>query len=253
MPVKKYTITLYDINIDELNAKYNLSRDIIKPIDINSIHTRKNVTKISELKDDCPNVTFLGQSKQLQKCNISMIDLNTDRETMILKYHCFWCKNPFNSLAIGCPIQHKPQRVVKSYTSNINQHTYDIKEPFDGVSAFIDPEQMSLDKKSYYQTDGVFCSFNCCHSFIQDNRTNELYSNSNMLLVKMYNQIFNTNITKISPAPHWKTLKHYGGWLDIVEFREGFNKIEYHDHGIYRDAGIQMNSCGWLYEKRIKF
>ena len=31
----------------------------------------------------------------------------------------------------------------------------------------------------------------------------------------------------ISPAPNWRTLKEYGGHLDIQDFRNSFNKMDY--------------------------
>ena len=43
--------------------------------------------------------------------------------------------------------------------------------------------------EEYYQTDGVFCSFNCCKAFIEDNKHKRVYDNSSLLLLKMYNEI----------------------------------------------------------------
>ena len=46
----------------------------------------------------------------------------------------------------------------------------------------------------YYETDGIFCSFNCCQSYINDNKHIRLYDNSHMLLLKMYNDLMELKI-----------------------------------------------------------
>ena len=74
-----------------------------------------------------------------------------------------------------------------------------------------------------------------------------------MLLVKLCNEVHDKKINYIARAPHWKTLKQYGGWMDIVEYRDGFDKIDYAEHGIVREASMKLASVGWLYEKRLKF
>jgi len=48
-----------------------------------------------------------------------------------------------------------------------------------------------------------------------------------MLLLKMYNDLMGTKNIVITPTPHWRTLEQYGGNLNILQFRESFNKIEY--------------------------
>jgi hypothetical protein len=106
-------------------------------------------------------------------------------------------------------------------------------------------EQKSVEKKKYtytltpsmgecFETDGIFCSFNCCKSFIMDNRKNPLYSQSISLLLKLYEHIHGTRSVTIHSAPHWKMLKEFGGNLTISEFRNSFMKLNYNYHGMYR-------------------
>ena len=72
-----------------------------------------------------------------------------------------------------------------------------------------------------------------------------------MLLIKLYNEIYKTKVINIPSAPHWRTLEHYGGHLNILKFRDGFNKIEYEEHG---EMKIPIfNSIRKLYEAKIKF
>ena len=42
---------------------------------------------------------------------------------------------------------------------------------------------------------------------------------------RLFNTIMGTKTTVINPAPHWRLLQHYGGHLNIVQFRESFNKM----------------------------
>lgn len=218
----KYVITLRSINTQLIDDKYGLSTE------------NKTTTKISDL--DTPQtrktMVFMGPSKQLHKCNVSMIEHNKGTE-LSNTYSCFWCRNRFDNLPIGCPIKHIPDNIEYSYDSIINSKTYKINE---------------ATGSSRYITDGAFCSFNCCMTYIEDNRTNVLYRHSKQLLLKMYNDMFNTKTTSISAAPHWRILKEYGGNLEIDDFRASFDRMEYKDHG-----KIKMISECHLYEKKLKF
>jgi hypothetical protein len=222
----KYQIVLRGINMDVINDKYGLvDKDMTK-------------TPLSALDKPatCNTLIFMGASKQLHKCNISMIDHRTSNP-IDNKYNCFWCKNPFPNIPIGCPISCKLASKTTNYTSHINSNNYSITE-----DVHTKPEE------TVYITDGAFCSFNCCMAYIEDNRTDTLYRYSKSLLMTMYNEMFNTKTTQISPSPHWKTLVEYGGHLSIDEFREGFDNIEYKDHGTLTMQGISN-----LFEKKLRF
>jgi hypothetical protein len=222
----KYQILLRCINTDIINDKYGL------------VDKEINKTPISALNKPatCNTLIFMGPSKQLHKCNVSMIDHKTNNQ-VDNSYHCFWCKNPFHNLPIGCPISHKLATRTTSYTSKINSNDYSITE-----------ETHTKPEDTIYTTDGAFCSFNCCMSYIDDNRTDTTYKYSKSLLMSMYNHMFKTKTTLISPAPHWKTLREYGGHLSIEEFRDGFDSIEYKYHGT-----LNMNGLSNLYEKKLRF
>jgi hypothetical protein len=79
-----------------------------------------------------------------------------------------------------------------------------------------------------------------------ENTQNPLYKNSESLLLKIYCDIFETNISEIIPAPHWRLLQDFGGYLSIDEFRNNFNKIEYLEHGF-----ISFVSLGRLFEDKL--
>ena len=56
----------------------------------------------------------------------------------------------------------------------------------------------------------------------------------------------------IPPAPDWRLLEHYGGYLNIMEFRENFNKISYENHGYTKPLPLFL-PIGRMYEEKIKF
>jgi hypothetical protein len=227
----KYIIRIKNIDIEAMNEKFNLDTDK-KTI---------NKTKISELSGTSNKKTmvFFGPSKQLHKCNVSIIDHNSGNDVTKSNYCCFWCRHSFNNLSIGCPISHKPRKIRKDYVSIINGNSYTIEE------------DSHLYGDSVYTTDGSFCSFNCCLAYINDNKTNPIYSKSRILTMRMYNEMFNNNTTNITPAPHWRTIDVYGGHMTLAEFRDSFDKIEYQNHGITK--GMSMSSIGTLFEKKLKF
>ena len=113
---------------------------------------------------------------------------------------------------------------------------------------------IKIDKEEYYITDGIYCSFNCCKEFINDNKHNNLYEQSNNLLIKLYKDMNNQSVKniKINPSPHWRLLKEYGGHLIIEEFRENFNKCTYDFHGNL-NSQILFKHIGYLYEEKLNF
>ena len=72
------------------------------------------------------------------------------------------------------------------------------------------------------------------------------------LLIKMYNQMWNTKNINISSAPHWRLLEQYGGHLNILKFRENFNKVDYKYHGDTKKVPNFL-PIGYLYEENPKF
>ena len=290
---------------------------ILTTEDITSVP--ENTTRVDEL--DIPKkfpefISFLDDAKRLKKCMVSMIDFRSglrltpptgkkahQKATTILSppiYKCYWCKNtlPDGIYPLGCPLRYIPSRAIKSYHSEISKERYTITENITEArrEALQENSNIRAEKRGYYETDGIFCSFNCCMAFIDDpdNKPNPLYKNSRALLYKIYydytkknnikNNIENNiggakednkednkdNIIEdvvnnimgdnkddnkedakeleIMPAPHWRTLKEFGGSLTIDKFREAFNSITYVDHGNISFVGI-----GRLYEDKLIF
>ena len=256
---KKYTFTLKNVNTEKVDTKYGIT--IISNIETN-IERPNNTTNLTELTDISNSleiVSFLDETKRLYQCNVSMIDFATKQNCKFLSYNCFWCRHSFNTTPIGCPIKYISTNVVKSYYSEISKDTYTIKENVSKmkkkiISDTVDSTKYSLDinEKEYYETDGIFCSFNCCKAYIKDNKHNILYENSENLLVKLYNDIHkcpDPNIV-INAAPSWRLLREYGGHLSIQQFRENFNKSMFIYDGIVKNI---FKPIGTLFEEKIKF
>jgi len=74
-------------------------------------------------------------------------------------------------------------------------------------------------KKDKFYVKGVFCSFNCAASYnfsLNDDNVHERYS----LLNLMYKKLYYRKFIKIDLSPPRETLKMFGGYLSIEEFRE---------------------------------
>lgn len=197
-----------------------------------------NITKLNDLQCKKNYITEIVPSKKQNRNKISMIDITSkvelDREDCDSKYNCFWCKHPFKYLPIGCPIDFIPTLATKKYVSCINNDVYRILENISETQPQPNNDFISYENKNYYTTDGIFCSFNCCQAYINDNSNLTLYKNSSALLIKIYIEFIESKIELkstedifINPAPHWRTLAVYGGFLTISEFRSSFNKIIY--------------------------
>jgi hypothetical protein len=257
---KTYTFVLKNINTEIIDKKYSitLSSNIISSHEM----IPQNSTKIDDLimNNHTPEViSFLDESKHLRKCNVSMVDFekDTDHEEMSF-YNCFWCRFsiPDNIKVLGCPLKYVPHQVVKSYYSEISKDKYTIKEniTYNRLEELEETKdkRFKLIKRGYYMTDGAFCSFNCCMAYINDNKTNPLYRDSHILLLKIYNSIHHVHINDIDIAPHWRKLINYTGDLTIEQFRHNFNKVEYIDHGITMNFPT-CYSIKTLFEENLKF
>ena len=258
---KQYTFILKNIDTESIEKRFGIT--IISNIDIAIDKLPENVTKIVDLNENKNTqeiISFIDEAKKTHKCCVSMIDFTTkDRLNESSEhYDCFWCRNsiPKNIISIGCPIKYVYSQAIKSYYSEISKDNYIIKENITKnkqkkIEEF-KHQQIGIIDKNYYITDGIFCSFNCCMAYITENKNNSLYNMSEMLLLKMYNDMYPSSIPSIEKAPHWRNLKSYGGSYTIEQFRASFNKIEYKNHGMVFDFP-KFKSVGVMFEEKIKF
>lgn len=259
----KYIFTLKGINTEKIDQRFGIT--LVSNINMVTDDSPTNTTKISDLseKRNTPEIiSFIDEAKKPHKCTISMVNFETQKKFSTdgydSGYDCFWCRNaiPPTIVPIGCPIKYVPNQAVKTYYSEISKDTYTIKESITPSRKKKIEEsndsRLVIHEKDYYLTDGIFCSFNCCMAYISENREKSIYSMSEMLLLKMYNNIYPDKIPCIQEAPHWRLLKQCGGHLTIKQFRESFSKIEYQTHGSV-NVGPVCKSLGVLYEEKLKF
>ena len=256
--VRTYLFTLENINIISVNNKYNISAEEDDILDKSEKIESSKTTRLSDLNTEkgTPEViSFLDESKRAHTCHTSMIDFISRLDVNLLRYHCYWCKHPFDTRPIGCPIRYVSSQAEKKYYSHISRDSYTIKENVTTrrrKKLDCNSSEINIKVGEYYETDGIFCSFNCCQAWINENKHNRLYDMSTVLLMKMYNNIMQTVTIVINPAPHWRTLEQYGGHLNILKFREGFNKVDYTCHGKTK-IFPKFVSIGVLYEENIRF
>lgn len=249
----KYVFTLKNINTEKVEQKYGIK--LISNISSTEI-PEENITKLSELNVDnldIETISFLDETKKNHQCFISMIDFSSKTDTILLRYNCYWCKHSFDTKPIGCPIRYVSSQSLKSYYSEISKDIYTIRENItrNRRQNITDP-RITVSVKEYYETDGIFCSFNCVKSYIKENKHKKMYNNSLQLLMKLYRDMTGMLVSSIDEAPHWRLLREYGGNMSITKFREGFNKVEYEEHGIIQNTPL-FHSVGHLYEEKIKF
>tara|TARA_B100001115_G_scaffold184555_1_gene187551 strand:+ start:1199 stop:1846 length:648 start_codon:yes stop_codon:yes gene_type:complete len=206
---------LYNINIEEIDSKYNFT--LKSNIDTFNYSTN-NTTNLEELnkKDETITYSYYDNSKKHKKCVMTLIDMINKplpKKTNVL---CHWCKHNCLYSPIGCPIK---------YTNT---------------------------PKKYYTVDGVFCSFNCCLAYINDNKHKSLYDNSTQLLHRMYKDLNEIEI-EINGAPNWRLLDTFGGHLTINEFRKNFKTYSYKDNDNYITSVPNQLPISWLYDENIIF
>lgn len=249
--LERYVFSLVGINLERVNQKYGIGVSTFS----NTEEMPQNTTKIDDLekpKKVFETISFLDESKRMRKCNVSMVDLNPRNPACKGGYKCYWCRNmvPQNVFPIGIPVRYIPNKAIKKYHSEITKDIYTISEPITLNKSKIlkerDDPRIKIEPNNSYLTDGVVCSFNCMISFINDNKSDPLYEESEFLALQLYEELHDQK-TEIIPAPHWRTLVEHGGHLTIEKFRDTFNKIEYVDYGI-----ISSRSIGRLYESRMK-
>lgn len=247
----KYQFVLQNVNsknIDKIHG-INIDQD-----DFNT-EEKSHTTKLFDLDNDKypTNVSFLDESKRPHSCSISMIDFSSGKNINELKYNCFWDKHPINTVPIGCPLRYVPSQVEKRFHSHINSDTYIIKEEITNKQSknIVNTDEIFVKSRDYYETDGVFCSFECCKKWISKRKHKSKYNQSEYLLSKIYCDYYGKRV-KIMEAPSLRKLKSYGGNLTIEEFRQSLSKIEYKDCGIIRKLP-EFRSIGKLYEENIKF
>lgn len=198
------------INLNELALKYHFQFDEIKI-------------------DNSQEISFYDENKKKVYCFVSKID-----QTKIDEYHCFWCTLPlkdYTKTFISIPTRYISEQKKIQQKSSLN-----------GKDVFTIHENV-FTGNDYYESEGIFCSFNCCKSYILDNKA---YNQT--LSLSFLNDIWQSNNSEeLLPAPHWQTLKIYGGKYSTEEFRKLLNSVELVNYG-----KISLYSIGNLFTEKKK-
>lgn len=194
--------------------------DILK--ELRSIPQKNTYLNFVESKPTPPTATKITDmciSGDIHIEHITMIDhLTNGRLPEVTNIACFWCTESFRNCPIGCPVNFIHDQYEKKYFSEITNDNYTIKY---NISSDIKLPGVPLIKNGYYETDGVFCSSNCCMAFILDNQHRSKYRLSKSLLFKML------GTRDITTASHWRVLKKFGGNISIEEFRHGAKTLNH--------------------------
>jgi hypothetical protein len=217
-------------------------------------------TKIVELPKDSKQTHFsyIDEAKIEHVCMITMKDIyNENIMQNSGKYHCFWCRNAFENKPVGCPIDYISDRIYKKYYSEITKNHYTLQETVTN-SQLEQIEQIPVNnftfehsEQSFYLVDGLFCSFNCCLAFIEENEHNPIYSKSKMYLNNIYRELFPTVHHPITTAPSWRLLTDYGGELSIDDFRKNFYKVDFIEYNEFLKPPIDWRPVSKIFEKKL--
>ncbi len=213
IPENDAKFTIPNINTTKLE-KENIMKDLRIKIDTNLSDTSKSSLDFFSKKKKKPtkegetdiekittNLESLGISNNVNKSNYITVSNNVKVKLFtncseigeVLPEHttinCWWCRHSFDTNPIGLPIK---------YTNES------------------------------FNTEGIFCSFNCCSAYLNTQNKNDIYyKNSSSLLLLLYKQIFNSfpHQMIVPQAPDWKLLKDYGGTLTIEQYRKSIPDI----------------------------
>ncbi len=171
-------------NFEEINNDNFNDKEISKNNDIENI-VEERIENLKNTKIDKEIKNNKVIKKNLRNILYEFINSNNEKVwPEKTNIHCWWCCHKFNNTPCSLPYYYK--------------------------------------KEKFY-VKGVFCSFNCAASYnfsINDDDMYERYS----LLNLMYKKLYNKNFVKINLSPPRESLKIFGGYLSIEEFRE--NSLE---------------------------
>jgi hypothetical protein len=165
--------------------------------DIKNITTNLQQLGISNEQKNNNIESFISSEKIKVKLYSSLKDLSKNLIPEKTHIHCWWCKHSIPDCyhPIGCPIKFNSETKIT---------------------------------QEYFDTDGIFCSFNCCLAYANDlSIYNIRYRESGALILLLYKKIFNQSPFKgsLKAAPDWRLLKMFGGILSIDEFRNSFQTL----------------------------
>ena len=208
-PVPLEDETNYNIH-NELNKSINKINDLNNMNSINTLNNEDNLPTQMNLLEDTDNFNQYRE-EEVNKQNISTnIEKNKAWEVDQKNSNKVLKKNLRNILYefINCNKE-------KTWPEKTNINCWWCCHGFDDTPCSLPYKY----KKEKFYVKGIFCSFNCAASYnfsLNDDDIYERYS----LLNLMYKKLYYRKFIKINLAPPRESLKMFGGYLSIEEFRE---------------------------------
>ncbi len=165
---------------NDVNDKVVIDKSINEKVDIKPEYTSNVDIPIDSKYEDDCKNNRIIK-KNLKNIMYEFINGNNDKKwPESTNIHCWWCCSSFNDIPCALPEYYK--------------------------------------KEKFY-VSGCFCSFNCCASYNFSRNDDAMWERYSLLNL-MYKKLYNKNFVKINLAPPKETLKMFGGFLSIEEFRE---------------------------------
>jgi hypothetical protein len=99
---------------------------------------------------------------------------------------------------------------------------------FKGMPCFIPRQIRNTASGKEYDTIGLFCGFACSYSFLKNQSEyikNKTFFDKLAMLKMLYAQFYNKKIIEFKEAPYLYDITHYGGHIDICEYRNTLKQI----------------------------
>ena len=117
------------------------------------------------------------------------IDNNGEEYPKSTSVHCWWCRAGFKTRPIGIPYRH-------------------------------------VRGKNAFTCFGNFCSFECSLASSIESQSVQIRMFSGSLLLKMRKATSGIRLSvPLRAAPHWASLKTYGGYLSLAQFRRNNTRV----------------------------
>ncbi len=222
-------ITHFPISINDINV--NNSVDVNNSVEVNNlVEVNNSVEETEDVKsvvsDNCDSIFIKASVKESENENENENDLIKKYEKKIKELNeKIISLNPNSGL--------KTKKVVKTnlkfnyidnsdkkWIENTDIHCWWCCHSFDTPPVSL-PEKIYQDT---YHVFGCFCSFNCAASYNINMNDYKIWERLS-LLKSMYMKIYDKDID-IIPAPPRKTLKMFGGYLDIQQFRSNILNLQ---------------------------
>lgn len=99
---------------------------------------------------------------------------------------------------------------------------------FKGIPCFIPRQIRNTSGGKEFDTHGLFCGFACAFTFLKTQaefHKDKSYLDKLMMLKMLFTEFYNKKIVEFKEAPYIYHLTTYGGYVDVVEYRNNLRQI----------------------------